>query len=166
MVFAFAISLATPACAIITSDEAGSHVVVPGQPAFGVNLDGVALIGRRLPNVNTFTTLTPICSAALISHRHLLCAAHCFDVDSDGAVDEIYTAITHTAAFELADGLVTPESDSWGDLDFLTRVSYFRNFLETATGGAAMFVPAPGGSLLVLIASIIGWLHRQNRFGG
>jgi hypothetical protein len=108
---AIVLALASPAWAIVTSDEAGSHVVVPGQPAFGINLDGVALVGRRLPNVNTLPRLSPICSAALISDRHLLCAAHCFDEDSDGEVDEIYTAITHTAAFELADGVVMVNID-------------------------------------------------------
>jgi hypothetical protein len=50
---AIAFALTNQAWAIVTSDEAGSHVVVPGQPAFGINLDGVALVGRRLPNVNT-----------------------------------------------------------------------------------------------------------------
>jgi hypothetical protein len=304
--------------AIVTSDTPGSHVVTPGQPAFGLNLDGVVLIGRRLPNVNTIARLTPRCSAALISDRHLLCAAHCFDEDIDGLVDEIYTAIPHSAAFELAGAtylididattiqfppnwseekadlavltltdvapaaapryalyggaselgrpvvmtgygitghgstgslisLVRPppkraglnrvddirddfpgeeflvvdfdsgqdahntltlsgiESDlgfgadevfsapgdsggpmfigqaiagvnsfstklneidpihnsSWGEIFHATRVSYFREFLEMATNGSAVFVPEPEGSLLFLIASIIGWLHRR-----
>jgi hypothetical protein len=100
------------AWAIVTSDEAGSHVVAPGQPAFGLNLDGVVLIGRRLPNVNTIARLTPRCSAALISDRHLLCAAHCFDEDEDGNVDEIYTAIPHTAAFDFADGSALIDIDT------------------------------------------------------
>jgi hypothetical protein len=108
---AFALALASRACAIVTSDEAGSHVVVPGQPAFGVNLDGVVLIGTRLPNVNTITRLLPKCTAALISDRHLLCAGHCFDENYDGVVDEKYTAITHTAAFELVDGVAMVNID-------------------------------------------------------
>jgi hypothetical protein len=99
---AFALALPKLACAIVTSDEAGSHVVTPGQSVFGVNLDGVVLIGRRLPNVNSIARLIPRCSAALISDQHLLCAAHCFDENEDGTVDEIYTAIPHSAAFELA----------------------------------------------------------------
>jgi hypothetical protein len=314
----FVLALPQLACAIVTSDEAGSHVVTPGQPAFGVNLDGVVLIGRRLPNVNTISRLTPRCSAAVISDRHLLCAAHCFDENEDGAVDDIYTAIPHTAAFELADGtflididattiqlapnwpqekadiavltltdvapapapryalyggagelgqpvimtgygtpghgstgsmisFVRPppkraglnrvddirddlpggeflvvdfdsgqethntltlsgiESDlgfgadevfsalgdsggpmfvgqaiaginsfstnldeidpvnnsSWGEIFHATRVRYFRDFLTMATNGSAVFVPEPGGGLLVLIASMIGSIHRR-----
>jgi hypothetical protein len=86
-------------------------VVAPGQPAFGVNLDGVALIGTRLPNANTIARLLPKCTAALISDRHLLCAGHCFDENYDGIVDESYTAITHTAAFELAEGIVMVNID-------------------------------------------------------
>ncbi len=37
--------LANPALAIVTSDEHGSHVVMPGQPSFGINLDGVVIVG-------------------------------------------------------------------------------------------------------------------------
>ena len=31
--------------AIVTSDEFGSHVVTPGETSFGVNTDGVVMVG-------------------------------------------------------------------------------------------------------------------------
>src|SRR5262245_52646555 len=34
-----------PAAAIVTSDTPGSHLISPGQTAFGLNLDGVAIVG-------------------------------------------------------------------------------------------------------------------------
>ena len=37
--------VARPAWAIVTSDSPGSHIVAPGQPVFGLNLDGVAIVG-------------------------------------------------------------------------------------------------------------------------
>ncbi len=46
-----ATTLASPAWAIVTSDQAGSHVVSPGQPAFGFNLDGVVMVGGRRRSV-------------------------------------------------------------------------------------------------------------------
>ena len=52
-------------------------------------------------------------------------------------------------------------NSSWGELFHATRVSYFREFLEMATGGSAVFVPEPGANLLFLTASIVGWLHRR-----
>jgi secreted trypsin-like serine protease len=102
---------ARPAWAIVTSDQPGSHIVAPGQTAFGLNLDGVVLIGRRLPNVNTIDRLRPLCTAALISDEHVLCAAHCFDEDRDGMVDPIFAAVSHVAAFELPEGLVMRSID-------------------------------------------------------
>jgi hypothetical protein len=107
----FVLAVANPACAIVTSDEPGSHVATPGQPAFGVNLDGVVLLGTRVPNVNSIGRLKPRCSAALISDRHLLCAGHCFDEEGDGMVDPLLTAVPHVAAFELAEGLVMVNID-------------------------------------------------------
>ena len=53
-------------------------------------------------------------------------------------------------------------NSSWGEIFFATRVSGFRNFLETATDGTAVFVPEPGGILLALIASMIGWINRRH----
>jgi hypothetical protein len=40
---------------------------------------------------------------------------------------------------------------SWGEASFFTRVSYFRDFIRTATGGTAVFVPEPSalGTLLL-----------------
>jgi hypothetical protein len=44
-----ALSFATQfAWAIVTSDQPGSHVIAPGQTAFGLNLDGVVMVGGLL----------------------------------------------------------------------------------------------------------------------
>lgn len=65
----FIASLPGTARALVTSDGEGTHVVEPGVPAFGVNLDGVVNIGVEFPN---FTAGT----GALISDTHVLTAAH------------------------------------------------------------------------------------------
>jgi hypothetical protein len=74
-----------PAHAIVTSDTAGSHVVAPGESAFGLNLDGVARIHIDDPDFPDFSFT--LATAALVSDRHLLTAAHVFDIDNDGTVD-------------------------------------------------------------------------------
>lgn len=55
--------------ALVTSDGVGTHVVAPGVPAFGVNLDGVVGIGNE-----AFGFLFG--TGALISDTHVLTAAH------------------------------------------------------------------------------------------
>jgi hypothetical protein len=52
---------------------------------------------------------------------------------------------------------------SWGELSFATRVSYFRNFIETATGGTAVFVPEPA-SVAMIITAAMGALMQRCRF--
>ena len=39
--------------AVVTSDENGSHVTTPGEPAFGVNVDGVALLAGDVASSET-----------------------------------------------------------------------------------------------------------------
>jgi hypothetical protein len=70
--------------AIVTSDTPGSHVVQPGAITFGMNLDGIARVEIGLPD---FDTIFRSGSAALISDRHIITAAHVLDEDADGQVD-------------------------------------------------------------------------------
>jgi hypothetical protein len=95
--------LCSSARAIVTSDVAGSHIVAPGETAFGLNLDGVARLHIDVPEIPglslTFAT------AALISDRHLLTAAHVFDLDQDGNVDPLPPDFPPTlVSFDLVGG--------------------------------------------------------------
>ncbi len=98
---------ANPLHAVITSDEVGSHVTIAGEPVFGINIDGVALLaGEPFGGAHTMDDLIlPFCTAALIADRYILSAAHCFDDDRDGAVDVRFD-FPHVAAFELPDRTV------------------------------------------------------------
>jgi hypothetical protein len=44
---------------------------------------------------------------------------------------------------------------SWGEGNFFTRVSYYRDFIVTAAGGAALFVPEPS-TIVLLITGMLG----------
>ena len=84
-------------CAVIVSEDIEAHVVAPGQPAFGVNLDGV--VSLRIAGITG-------CNAGLVSDRHLITTAHCFDIQIDNVID--FPPETEvTAIFEFAGGLET-----------------------------------------------------------
>jgi hypothetical protein len=77
---------ATDALAIITSDSAGSHSVVPGTITFGLNLDGIVSFEREGASIGT---------GVLISDRHILTAAH---------VAEFVDPLSYQAQFYLPSG--------------------------------------------------------------
>lgn len=101
--------------AIVTSDAMGTHAASPGQPKFGVDLDGVALIGGFLPSDQP----TGTCSAALITDRHLISAAHCFDQNGDGTLDRELFGFPSEVLFAIPNGWIQidydPNNVQWPD---------------------------------------------------
>lgn len=94
-----------PAQAIVTSDQFGSHVVLPGEPSLGVNTAGVVMVGALPPSGEPLVW----CTGCLISDRHALTAAHCFDEDEDGQIDPLLQLFPQSVMFELPDGLLAIE---------------------------------------------------------
>ncbi len=122
------LAVSDAAQALVTSDAFGTHAVVPGVPSYGINLDGVVMVGAASPSGHPLLWGT----GCLISDRHVLTAAHLIDEDEDGQVDPELFVFPQSVLFELEDGNVAIEYDvasvqwpeSWpaaqGDLAVLT----------------------------------------------
>jgi hypothetical protein len=52
---------------------------------------------------------------------------------------------------------------SWGELSFNTRVSNYRTFITSATGGTAVFVPEPSSLPLGFLAVFVGAIGKRHR---
>jgi hypothetical protein len=104
LILATLLFFARPAVAIVTSDQEGSHAVVPGAITFGLNLNGV--VSFELGDVITFGT------GALISDRHILTSAQVVDLDLDGQVDTGEDALFTEVTFYLPGGNVAVGVDT------------------------------------------------------
>ena len=85
--------MASQLAAIVTSEESDKFIVAPDEPAYGVDLSGVVMIG----GLQFDGTPTAICSGSLITDWHVLSAAHCFDQDGDGQIDPALQLFPHQA---------------------------------------------------------------------
>lgn len=82
--------------AIVISDAIENHFAEPGTTPYGMNLDGVVRLELE----------EQICSAALITDRHLLSAAHCFSKALDSTIT-FPSETTGAAVFERIGGVGT-----------------------------------------------------------
>jgi hypothetical protein len=82
-----------------------------------------------------------------------------------GAIAGISASGIGAAPFDPFPPDVTSITDSsWGEILIDTRVSYYREFLTTATGGQAKFVvPEPGSFMLLLAALVCSLRWRRLR---
>jgi hypothetical protein len=110
------------ASAIVTSDTSGSHIVTPGQPAFGLNLDGVGFLGWNLFGVDI-----PIVSGVLIGDRDVLTVAH-------GIVDEAGNDVLFDTTFgpDVEAGAVFDTHEGRHSLALVPEEThYFADYFET-----------------------------------
>jgi hypothetical protein len=90
----------SPCWALVTSDAAGPHLVTPDALTYGLKLAGAAIVDGLSPSGQAKSA----CSAALISDRHVLCAAPCFDDNGDGQPESPMAPFADAIVFQLASG--------------------------------------------------------------
>ena len=79
------------AVAFVLSDREEDRIIFPGQPSYGLNLDGVGALGADSPNSSEIDgMLIYLCTGSLLSHRLLLTATHCLDTNNDDATFHLW----------------------------------------------------------------------------
>jgi hypothetical protein len=77
--------------------------------------------------------------------------------DSGGPVfiDGVLAGITSFGYGDIETDVTAAVDSSWGEIGFHTRVSSFQEFITTATGGQAVFIPEPGTWVLLVTAIVL-----------